>query len=332
MRNKLLLSLTAFVVSALLLSALGEVVLRAVAPVSDPVPLGTTLPSSPRQYGLRPGAHAVQLGVDVVINSIGFREREYALEKPPGVRRIVVLGDSFTFGTGVEFADTFSKRLERRLNESGRPYQVINFGVSGYDTIRELATFREVAAAFKPDLVIVAYVLNDADPEVALASPRVVRADVGSLLTPLHIFLKDHSLLYRYLAPSVGALLARFQLGYPVGTTHEISRAYDEHSPGWVASRQALLDIAAGAREIGADVLVVVFPMMVEFSSYPLAHVHKTIIQFARSHGLAVLDLLPRFAGRDASELTVFLDGHPNARAHAIFADGIFEYLSSHPP
>lgn len=333
MTKKLLVSVAACAVSATLLCGLGELVLRALAPASDPVPLATKLPSSRRRYGLRPGAHAVQLGVDVTVNSIGFREREYPVEKPPAVRRIVVLGDSYAFGAGVELASTFSKRLERRLNESGRPSEVINFGVSGYNTTLELATFEEVAAAFEPDLVIVAYVLNDAERYGEdLPVTGSSHADVASLLTRVHLFIKDHSLLYRYLAPGAATLLGRFTGRYAVGMTHEIGLAYDDHSPGWIESRQALLDIAAEAHRIGADVLVVVFPMMVDFSAYPLAHVHRTVTEFAQGHDIATLDLLPLFTGRDAADLTVFLDGHPNARAHAIFADGIFEYLSSSPP
>ncbi len=72
--------------------------------------------------------------------------------------------------------------------------------------------------------------------------------------------------------------------------------------------------------------------MMLDFATYPLGPAHDRITQFCRDHDIAVLDLLPRFKGRDASELTVFLDGHPNARAHAIFAEAIAEHLTGIDP
>ena len=61
----------------------------------------------------------------------------------------------------------------------------------------------------------------------------------------------------------------------------------------------------------------------------PLRSAHEAITQFSATHDLAALDLLPRLAGHEVSELTVFLDGHPNARAHEIFADALFEKLTA---
>jgi hypothetical protein len=78
-----------------------------------------------------------------------------------------------------------------------------------------------------------------------------------------------------------------------------------------------------------AGVLIAVFPMMLDFANYPLRPAHETITRFAATHDLAALDLLPSLAGRDVSELTIFLDGHPNARAHEIFADALFEKLTA---
>jgi hypothetical protein len=128
--------------------------------------------------------------------------------------------DSYTLGVGVEFDDIFSKRLERRLNGRG-PYEVINFGVNGYNTAQELATFREVAAAFHPDLVIVAYVLNDADPEIRFGGPPAAR-ESRSLLDSAHVFVKDRSVFYRYLAPRVGSVLSALGGRYAIGRTREI--------------------------------------------------------------------------------------------------------------
>jgi hypothetical protein len=186
--RKLLFSGTALLLLFLLLGLLGvagELLLRSIASKSDPQRLGVKLKNSARGYGLRPSMRSTQVGVLVETNSLGLREREYPVERVPGVHRIAVLGDSFTFGVGTEFTDTYSKRLEAQLNRSSGPFEVINFGVGGYNTVLELATWREQAARFKPDLVILGYVLNDTERRQPDAG-RTTGAKALSLLNTLH--------------------------------------------------------------------------------------------------------------------------------------------------
>ena len=111
-------------------------------------------------YGLKPGARlelaAGSRVVTYAINSLGFRDAEFTEQKPPGVFRILALGDSMTFGPGVQVEETYPKVLERLLNdgEEGH-YQVINGGASGYSAYEELVTWRNRGEALDPDLVIV---------------------------------------------------------------------------------------------------------------------------------------------------------------------------------
>ena len=74
--------------------------------------------------------------VTIETSSLGFRDREMAVDKPSGVFRILALGDSFTFGVGVEGNQAYPKVLETLLNRSGglgRRVEVINAGfASGY--------------------------------------------------------------------------------------------------------------------------------------------------------------------------------------------------------
>lgn len=111
-------------------------------------------------YELDPG-HRVPF-LDAEVSAQGLRDREFSVEKPPGVFRIAVVGDSMTFGWKVPLEDSFPKRLESMLNERGpRRYEVLNFGVPGYNTSQEAEVVREKALAFHPDLLIVFYVGND---------------------------------------------------------------------------------------------------------------------------------------------------------------------------
>lgn len=328
--KKIAFSLVAIALFGALLAGAGEMILRWIAPTSDPVKLGTQLEGSARLYGLKPNVLSRKTGVMVQTNRLGFREKDYPVQRHAGLGRIVVLGDSYTFGTGVEFEQTYAKRLEAALARAGRPHEVINFGVPGYNTTVELATWREVAARYQPDLVIVGYVLNDA--EQLGAGGRTSGGDEGkrSLLNATHQALKDWSMLYRFAAPSLGAVASLFGARYSIGKTNDIIRSYDEDAPGWVESREALLKIAQEVRAAGAQTLVVIFPMMVDFSSYPLEAAHARVAQFCRRHGIDALDLLPSLRNEKASGLIVLLDGHPNGRAHRIFADAIHAHLESH--
>ncbi|HYE85766.1 MAG TPA: GDSL-type esterase/lipase family protein, partial [Vicinamibacterales bacterium] len=122
--------------------------------ISDPV-LGERL---------NPGYDGYFAGVPVKINSLGFRDpREYSLEKPRGTFRIVVLGDSVTFGHGALYEATYPYLLEQRLRAWRRDvqWQVWNLGVPGFSTRDELTYLQQIGDRYAPDLVIVGFFIND---------------------------------------------------------------------------------------------------------------------------------------------------------------------------
>ena len=99
---------------------------------------------------------------DVRINGLGLRGPEIERRKPPGVPRVLVFGDSFVFGIGVDEDHDFTSRLQARLAEtSPRGCEVVNMGVSGYSTDQELLLFQELGAELAPDLVILVATDND---------------------------------------------------------------------------------------------------------------------------------------------------------------------------
>lgn len=103
-------------------------------------------------------------GVPVHINRLGFRDsRDSTLAKAPGVFRILVLGDSVTFGHGSIYEHTYPLLLEQQLKRwrSGVEWQVWNAAVPGYNTSDELAALYDVGPRFKPDLVVIAFYAND---------------------------------------------------------------------------------------------------------------------------------------------------------------------------
>ena len=100
--------------------------------------------------------------VEFRINGRGLRDdRDFPYEKPPGTKRIVSLGDSFTSGYEVEGEETFSSVLERTLRAKGIAVEVLNAGVSGYSNAEEALYLERELYKYSPDLVLVSYYGND---------------------------------------------------------------------------------------------------------------------------------------------------------------------------
>ena len=90
----------------------------------------------------------------VKINKAGFRDYEYSVDKPQGVFRIVVLGDSLIFGLGVNLEDTFPKALERMLNKEGIKFEVLNSGLPDSAAYLQNLFFKYTLAKYNPDMII----------------------------------------------------------------------------------------------------------------------------------------------------------------------------------
>ena len=129
---------------------------------------------------LAPGYSGWFAGVPVKINQLELRDhREYRLEKAANTFRILVLGDSVTFGHGSVYEHTYPYLLEQHLRQ-WRPdidWQVWNAAVPGYNTSQELAELLQVGRRFQPDLVIVGFFWNDVVDNYQVAEPgRSARA------------------------------------------------------------------------------------------------------------------------------------------------------------
>ena len=120
-------------------------------------------------FGLRinePNATYRHKSADVTvqfrINGQGMRaNRDYPREKPPGIKRIVSMGDSFTVGYEVDVSETFSSVLESELRSRGVMVEVLNAGVSGYGTAEECLYLERDLFRYDPDLVLVSFYGND---------------------------------------------------------------------------------------------------------------------------------------------------------------------------
>ena len=207
-RRPLLVSGVAFVASALVAAAIVEIAVRASWDPARGRP-GFLVADAVRLEKLAPNYDGWFAGVPVHINSLGFRDnREYAIAKRPGTFRILVLGDSVTFGHGSVFEHTYPLLLEKRL-KAWKPdvdWQVWNLGVPGYNTSQELAYLLEVGASYRPDLVVVGFYANDVVDNRIVSAPG--RAAVATAI--VKTWLKRH--LYSFEWYKRTALTLRYRL------------------------------------------------------------------------------------------------------------------------
>lgn len=247
------------------------------------------------------------------MNRLGFRDREHDLAKAPGAVRIVVLGDSVTYGVEVPIGDRYTSRLEARLREQDGRVEVVNLGQRQYSTGQEVAVFEHLGAALAPDLLILAYVLNDPI------------ADHGK-----NEFFRRQRSVSRTWAWLERRLGSPWSQSMPGCAPHDYYSRLHCDADLWAASEASLDRLAELTAAIGCPVLVVIFPLLerdpdASFASYRWRQTHRQVAEAARRRGFGILDLLPTFAGHRPVELKVETPDelHPNALGHRLAADAI---------
>ena len=256
-----------------------------------------------------PNTHAFLMGQDVKINSLGLRDREIPLTKSPGTYRILVLGDSTTFGWGVSFDDTASKILEKKLNAQQIPgyerFEVINAGVGNYDTVQEVTYYKTRGRELHPDMVILVYFINDPEPVPRQKS----------------IWLIDRSYLVAFLTNRLDGVLRK--TGKRPGWKDYYASLYDDNKPGYQACKAALLDLAATTRENNTKLIVALLPELHEINNgYPFTTEHQKIKDVVTPTGVPVLDLIDGLKNHGPEETlwVTPLDDHPSGKANTLIA------------
>lgn len=156
--------------------------------VADPV-----LPFKPRPLSVVAGRTVDGFSFEYRHNSYGLRDTEHAQEKAPGVFRIVGLGDSFTYGAGAAFEDTYLVRLETMLNASAHPrrtVEIIKAGVPRFFPEPARQMLEQYGLAFRPDLVLVEFHPNDVI-DTALGRDAIAVSPEGGYLVSRQLLEMD---------------------------------------------------------------------------------------------------------------------------------------------
>ena len=259
------------------------------------------------------------------INDLGYRDLNHSIAKPRDVLRIIVIGDSIAQGTRIK-DDTaiFPRVLESELRRRGVPTEVQNFGVQGYNTQQEVETLRTKGLAYSPDIVILAYCLNDRTFQAggmpfAMARHTLQRRAVDDS-KPLQWLV--NSALFRYVY--FGFLFTH------TGANDEIRKRFAGVLADTVQPSFEVLSELSRANHF--KVVVSVFPLFPrkkaeDFEGYSYLSEHAYARNLSEESGFIHLDLLETFRAC-AKQGPVAIDiYHPNERGHRCAAQALAEQI-----
>jgi hypothetical protein len=328
------------------------------------------VPHPVRGYTLAASFCAPYNGADyqseVCTNGHGLREREVECG-PTDATRILVLGDSFAFGAGVEAEQALPRQIETVLRSRmpEQEWEVINAGVPGYGTDQELALLDEIGALYAPDIVVLAlFAGNDvSDNAIGGATRRSVRsgylydlvrarekAVAHPVSGPVTSWLALHSRFYVFVRTLVDSFAWQSAERLPVPKEHldalrrDPSQAYEE---GMAVTETLLLSMEERSEALDATFLVVVIPSAVQVddmlwenvlagigadaSAFDRGLPARWLGEFGRSAGINVLSLRPVFLSGAAKGAYYAHDIHWTARGHAVAAQAVAQTLLDTP-
>lgn len=259
------------------------------------------------------------------LNTHGLREPPgFPPPRRDGEIRITVLGDSMTYGEGVEAEQAFPALLSTRLTSTtaqgpARLITVVNMGKLGDDTPAEVARFRRLADVADPDIVLLVMYVNDfAGDRPDDALHRIYRIR-DTLSWP-----SQYSRVCEYMERKV-----RLRASFNETVRHyraDAERGVEPEALRPVAD--AVAELAELCRARKCRLVVCMMPWLVRLHDYPLHAMHAAVRKMSADLGLSYCDLLPAVVDQDDEAMRVSpANHHPSAAAHERVANYLSDWL-----
>jgi lysophospholipase L1-like esterase len=269
-------------------------------------------------WSLQPGYEgrfvASDFSIAVSVNGDGIRDDEYSLQRTDR-SRMLVLGDSFAWGWGVEHEQRFSELLEAR--NSG--WEIVNAAVPGYGTDQIYLYLREKGIAYRPDVILLLFYYNDFVANVAPQqydyNKPFFALDANGALELRGVPVPTSTIRQRAIRAVNRGRLITPKLLVGLRQTDQVSA--EAHRAGYPVTFALIRAIDDLTRENSARFALVSVPM-------PGAH-RKALREFTQQVEIPHLPLDRRFSL--AREKVVSTDGHWNPAGHRIAAEEIQEFL-----
>ena len=299
-----------------------------------------------------PGAvwrfHHPEYTVEYAINEDGFRRPASSRPRPAGPNgRLLLLGDSFTFGQGVPYEATWGAVAEGLLRQRGMPLDLVNAGVQGMDTRSELLMLRELAPRYRPDAVVLGFLINDLYTNVPLdTNSRPATRSTDWSRVRKEVFVRTgatqtfHLLqLARRIVTSNDALYTKLYLEAP-GRGEFLRLPLSARPRDQLAVTEQLLSrFAAECRALGVPLIVLSIPQQfqvlhrvihgAQVGDIDVAFYDRHFADLGRRVGFTWVPTLDALAEvEEPARLYHRLDGHLTADGHAIVARVLADALN----
>jgi len=264
----------------------------------------------------------------VHINHQGTRGPEFTPDKPPGTFRILSLGDSRTFGWGLSEAETYSvefgRRLQARLGTAPR-VEVINAGVNAWSYPQMLVFYRDHAAAWRPDLVLIA----EANLWTQF-SERNSAAFVRQFMSRVRLknFLRRFALYHYVVEVKLKAFYERHRTRFiPVDPQQDVLFKEQQQRDPDAVFRDAIASLCSLAQSNGAQPVLLFLPTLGDLVSTNASRILRVKREIAAHQRLPLVDATSALAGQGRS---CYLEGDPvhlNAAGNERVAECLIKQL-----
>lgn len=238
----------------------------------------------------------------------------------PAAVRIAFVGDSFTYGLGVEPGQTFVNRTGALLEERWSPRcKTVNLGEPGADMISEWLTYMGAKDRIRPHVVVHVLTPNDLDFDNYEGMWEVKRA-YEVRLWPSRI-----SRLFAFCEFAVrGKIGHRCTLDYMSG-----GATPEEQDRAWRLTRCSIESMKGLVEEDGGVYVLARFPLLIDMDASCQEGVRRKMAEMAGQLGIPFVDLHEILCDRDSDQLHLPNDTHPSVEAHELVAEGLSEFLAS---
>jgi len=185
----------------------------------------------------------------------GYRGPRVKGPKKPGVRRILILGDSITYGWGLsDWKDLYPYRLREMLNTGGERFEIASFAHSGREIDKHLEILDQTMTELQPDIVVYQWYVNDL--EINGKHRRPVNKNLFWRAYPSHKELKRLSFLYHFLDNRLAVLVPRSGQTY----AEYLLDHYGGQGKEWIRFRHTFHDWATLATSEAEKVILMLYP------------------------------------------------------------------------
>ena len=270
-------------------------------------------------------------------NSRGFRDVEHDLEKSDGVFRILGLGDSYTYGAGAPFEQTYLRRLEQMLDATpdAPDVEIVNAGIPRYFPEPERLLLEHYGVKFRPDLILVGFVPNDV-MDTYMGIDAVSADETGYLKTSeaaeigrggTFVYQRSHLLRIPLRAFINRRTRQKYRIDW--AQVFEENGLYEE---AWQKIEREYERMVEMARANGARIAIVHIPLgprsLERIGTSNASYPAKRLAAWCEKRGVLFIDTLPAMtAAKEPAALHWEKDGHCTAEGHRIIAETIYEAL-----